>query len=174
LEVDPAAPVRAAREVAIEASRELVWSVLTRFEEWPSWNTDVESVEVGGRLQVGTFFRWKAGPGWITSRVEEVSPPFRIAWSGRTMGIRAIHVYQLTETDEGTHVRSDESWRGVLPLIFRGRMLSVLDDSLGTGLAALKAEAERQAQSSFPERAPPSSRDTSRWRLRRRPPLAGG
>ena len=35
------APVRAAAEVEIGAPPQVVWEVLTRFENWPNWNPDL-------------------------------------------------------------------------------------------------------------------------------------
>ena len=35
-------------------------------------------------------------------RLEEVDPPKRIAWSGATLGIRAMHVWDLAEEGQGT------------------------------------------------------------------------
>jgi hypothetical protein len=44
-----------------------------------------------GAVARGSTFRWKAGPGTITSRIERVEPPRLIAWTGKTLGIHAIH-----------------------------------------------------------------------------------
>ena len=63
---------------------------------------DVKSVSVEGPVQPGTVFRWKAGPSTLTSVLQVVDPPGEIAWTGTTMGIRAVHVFQFRASDGGT------------------------------------------------------------------------
>ena len=100
------APVIGASEIEIVAAPTVVWEVLTDIEEWPSWNSDVKSVSMQGGLTEGSAFRWKAGPGTITSVFQTVEPPRRIAWSGKALGIQAMHVYAL-EARNGTTRRAD-------------------------------------------------------------------
>jgi uncharacterized protein YndB with AHSA1/START domain len=85
------APVRSRREIEIAAPPEIVWDVLTRFEEWPQWNREVKSMSFDGPVAPGSEFRWKAGPGTIVSTLEQVEPPRMISWRGRTMSIKAMH-----------------------------------------------------------------------------------
>ena len=57
-----------------------------------------------------TEFRWKARPSSLTSTLQVVDPPREIAWSGTTMGIKAVHVFRFQASDGGTLARSEESW----------------------------------------------------------------
>jgi hypothetical protein len=134
-----------ASEAEIAAAPEAVWEVLTAFERWPSWNPDVKSMAVQGPVAPGSVFRWKAGPGTITSTIQRVEPPRQIAWIGRTLGIKAVHVWQLEPRDGRTFVRTEESFEGLLARLLRGSMQKTLDSSLADGLRYLKAEAERRA-----------------------------
>ena len=34
-------PVKSSAEIEIDASPQVVWEVLTRFENWPNWNPDL-------------------------------------------------------------------------------------------------------------------------------------
>jgi len=142
--INLSAPVVASSETEIVAAREVVWHVLTRIEQWPTWNPDVKSVSMDGGLHEGAQFRWKAGPGTITSTLEHVDAPRRIAWSGTTLGIEAMHVYALEADDPVTRVRTEESYDGLVARLFRGRLQKSLDSSLESGLRHLKAEAERR------------------------------
>ena len=119
--------------------------MLTAIDDWPSWNPDVRSASLEGGLSEGSRFRWKAGPGTITSTLQRIERPRLIAWTGRTFGIKAIHVHRLEPRGEGTVVSSEESWEGLPVRIFRGRMQKTLEEALGPGLDHLKAEAERRA-----------------------------
>ena len=145
MEIGSAAPAVASSELSVDAPREVVWRVLTDIAAWPSWNSDVKSVEVDGPLAPGTTFRWKAGPGTITSTLRGIEAPRRIEWTGKTFGIDAIHVYELEERDGATSVRSAESWNGLVVRLFRRSLQKSLQRSTDAGLQHLKAEAERRA-----------------------------
>lgn len=94
-EINESAPVIGRRQTEIDAPAEHVWDVLTAVESWPTWNPDVKSVSLEGEIAKGKSFRWKAGPGTITSTIRQIDAPRRIAWTGKTFGINATHVYRL-------------------------------------------------------------------------------
>jgi hypothetical protein len=142
--INRAAPVVGTSETEVAAAREVVWDVLTGIEHWPSWNPDVKSVSMHGPLSEGSEFRWKAGPGTITSTLEHVEVPRRVAWSGKTLGLKAMHVYALEARDGATLVQTEESYDGLVARLFRARLQKTLDDALASGLRHLKAEAERR------------------------------
>jgi len=144
VDVNSNAPVVAADEIEIAASPEAVWNVLTDFESWPRWNPDVKSISVEGDLAPGTMFRWKAGPGTISSTIQEVEPPRRLAWTGTTFGIKAKHVYRLEPRGEATFVRTQESYDGFVARLLRGSLQRTLEKALSDGLRHLKTEAERR------------------------------
>jgi hypothetical protein len=137
------APVVGASEIEIAAAPEAVWEALTAFERWPSWNQDVKSMSVQGPLAEGLVFRWKAGPATITSTVRLVEPQRRLAWTGKTLGIKAIHFWYLEPRDGKTFVRTEESYEGLVARLLRGSLQKTLDRALADGLRYLKAEAER-------------------------------
>jgi uncharacterized protein YndB with AHSA1/START domain len=131
-------------EIEIAAPPETVWDVLTAIERWPSWNPDVKSVSMEGPAAEGSVFRWKAGPGTITPTIRRVEPPRLIAWTGKTLGIKAIHFYRLEPRDGKTLVRSEESYEGLVARLLRGTLQKTLDRALADGLRYLKNEAEQR------------------------------
>jgi hypothetical protein len=145
--VNERAPVVGASEIEIGAAPEAVWEVLTSLERWPSWNPDVKSMSVEGPVDEGTVFRWKAGPGTIESTIRRVEPPRLIAWTGKTLGIKAIHFWHLEPRNSGTRVRSEESYEGLVTRVLRGPLQKTLDKALGDGLQYLKTEVERRRSS---------------------------
>ena len=147
MQIDAAAPAVARGSIDIAASHETVWAILTDIPQWPSWNSDVKSASVQGPLSAGMTFRWKAGPGTITSVLQVVEQPRLLAWTGRTMGIKAIHVYRLDGHDKGTTVTSEESWDGIPVRLFRRSMQKSLDAGIRSALTRLKVAAERQPAS---------------------------
>jgi hypothetical protein len=118
--------------------------VISAIDQWPSWNPDVKSVSVEGPVQPGTVFRWKAGPSSLVSTLQVVDPPQEIAWTGATMGIKAVHVFRFRATHGGTLARSEESWEGLLPGLLKGYSRRTLDKGIRSVLEHLKAEAERR------------------------------
>jgi hypothetical protein len=143
--IDREAPVVGASEIVLAASLGKVWDVLTSFERWPNWNRDVKSMSIDGPVAAGTRFRWKAGPGTITSTIVQVAPPRMIGWTGRTFGIKAIHFWHLEARNGETLVGTEESYDGLVARLFSGRLKKTLDDALADGLRYLKAEVERSS-----------------------------
>ena len=88
MEINQHAPATAVGEL-----QQTVWAVLSAIEQWPSWNPDVKSVQLQGRVQPATVFRWKAGPSTLTSTLQVVDPPHELALkrSGRRTLDRGIH-----------------------------------------------------------------------------------
>jgi hypothetical protein len=80
----------------------------------------------------------------ITSTIGRVEPPRLIAWSGKTLGISAIHYWWLEPRDGKTFVRTEESYEGLVARLFRGRLQKTLDQALADGLRYLRAEVERR------------------------------
>jgi hypothetical protein len=143
--INAKAPVKAAAEIEVHAGAETVWDVLTDIRRWPEWNPDVKSVSLEGDLAEGTVFRWRSGPGNIVSTIESIKKGTQIAWSGRTMGIRAAHVWRLEELGaDRTLVTTEESWEGAVASLLRWPARRMLQNSFEKGLARLKAEAERR------------------------------
>ena len=146
MDVNRDAPAVASAEAFIDAPLSVVWSVQSDLRAWPAWNPDVASLDIDGPLAPGTEFKWKSGGAPIRSTIQEVEPERRIAWTGRApLGIRAVHIWTFTPEGEGTRVRTEESFEGLLARLFAGPMRKILDGALGKGLAALRAEAERRS-----------------------------
>lgn len=143
-EVNEHAPVVGRYEIEIAAAPEVAWDVLTAIDRWPTWNPAVKSVSVDNGIDEGSTFRWKAGPGTIRSTIQDFEKPWRIAWTGTSLGIKAIHVHTLEPLGDKTLVKTEESYDGAVARIFRGRLQKTLDTALRRELQHLKAEAERR------------------------------
>ena len=135
--INEQAPIVSASEIEIDASPEAVWDVLTAFERWPSWNRAVKSMAMQGDVARGSVFRWKAGPGTITSTIQRVARPSLIAWTGKTLGINAIHFWHLEPRNGKTFVRTEESYEGLVTRLFRRPIQKTLDRALADGLRHL-------------------------------------
>jgi hypothetical protein len=83
----------------------------------------------------------------LTSALLVVDPPRKIAWTGRTMGVKAIHVFGFEARDGGTLARSEDSWDGPIATLFRGWSRKTLESGIQDVLSRLKVESERRAAS---------------------------
>ena len=146
MDIDRTAPVVAQTQIQIAADQRTVWDTLTDFASWPAWKQEVRSMSLHGPVAAGSTFRWKAGPGTIRSRLQEVDAPHKIAWTGVTLGIRAVDLLRLEARDGGTLVTEEESWDGLPARLFRSRMRRTLQSGIEHGLKSLKVEAERRAK----------------------------
>jgi hypothetical protein len=147
------APVLSFAELEIDTPVDTVWDVLTAIDEWPAWNPDVKAASLHGPVAAGSTFRWKAGPGTISSTIEHLEPPRLIAWRGTTLGIRAIHVWRLQPVDGRTRASTEESYEGLVARVLRRPLQKALDKALADGLRHLKAEAERTHGATAPSDA---------------------
>lgn len=138
------APVYSHGQIEIAASPEAVWNLMADIESWPNWNSDVKEVTLQGEIVEGTPFRWKAGPGTITSVLRIVDRPNALGWTGRTFGIDAIHVWRFEPRGETTIASMEESFDGLVARLFRSRLQKQLDATTEAGLETLKATAERR------------------------------
>ena len=145
MEVNKEAPAIATGEIEIRAQPEVVWDLLADIDNWPSWNPDVREAKLMGGLRESSVFRWKAGPGTITSTLQKVDRPREIGWRGKTMGINAVHVYTLEPSAEGTKVHTEESFDGLVVTLLKRTMRKTLQKGIDGGLASLKKEAERRS-----------------------------
>jgi carbon monoxide dehydrogenase subunit G len=142
MDADRSAPVFSEGSIDVDASPEVVWDTLADFERWPTWSPGVDSVSLEGPVVEGTTFRWKAGATRLVSVLRRVERPHALGWTGRAMGIRAIHLWRFEPRDGGSLVSMEESFDGPIAKLFRTRLQRQLDRTTTEGLRALKETAE--------------------------------
>jgi hypothetical protein len=134
----------------IEASSEVVWSVLTDFERYPEWNPSLPSIS--GHLRVGSTVSLMLGmPGRPSAKVKaditEVVPRQRLTWHGNVGGdwlFAGDRVFAIEEQDDQTvHFTHVEDIQGVLFPLFRLVMGSAIQRSHDGFNTALKQRAEQ-------------------------------
>jgi uncharacterized protein YndB with AHSA1/START domain len=150
MEIDRNAPAIASAESLFRARIGLVWSLLTDIDGWTRWNPDVSRAELRGPLAPGSVFRCKAAGAPIVSTIQEVIPQRRLVWTGRFLGIRAIHAWSFEERPDGVLSRTEESFDGPLVRLLRVPLRSILGSAVQRGLEALQAECERRAAGRAP------------------------
>lgn len=143
IKIDDNAPVIARGEIEIQADPDTIWDVLVDINNWPRWNPDIKSASLEGAVAEGSKFRWKARSISITSIFQEVDKPRLLGWTGKTMGIKAVHIWKLEPKEDTTIARTEESWEGPLTRVMKGSAQDMLQKSIDSGLQYLKQEIEK-------------------------------
>jgi uncharacterized membrane protein len=61
MQIDQNTPAKASDSIVINAPIERVWGLITRVEQWPSWNSLVAGVKISGSFMPNASFVWKSG-----------------------------------------------------------------------------------------------------------------
>lgn len=142
MEIDSHAPLIARKEILISAPVENVWSELTNIDKWSDWQPGVSYSELKGNLTVGSVFHWKANGLKIISILKLVEPMRAIGWTGKSLGMTAVHIWTLNEVDKGTQVTTEESLSGWFARFLKLIDPRFLEKSLLNSLQVLKAHVE--------------------------------
>jgi uncharacterized protein YndB with AHSA1/START domain len=143
ININPNAPVKCSKSIVINAKPEKVWSILTDINNWSNWQKDISKSKLNDSLQVNSTFEWKTGGAKIHSTLHTVEPFTRLGWTGRTMGMYAIHNWTLTDNDGKTRVEVEESMEGFLASVLKFMFNKNLEKSIGKWLELLKKECEK-------------------------------
>lgn len=138
----PTAPVVARGTVEVRAGRRRVWGVLADLEAWPTWNPVMRDVVLDGELEVGSRFRWAGAPVTIRRSLTEVDAPRRLAWDGRTLGVRDTCRWSIAVTPTGTRVSAERRLDGLVARLLGRRLRADTQRDLDAWLELLALEAE--------------------------------
>jgi len=140
--IDSNAPVRTRHEIDINAPLALVWRLHTEVNNWPAWQTEITEAQLDGAFQPGNSFTWTSYGFTVVSTIYASAERARTLWGGPAAGITGVHEWVFSETPDGVHVTTQESWAGQPVEADITRMRTVLDTSLAAWLKNLKAAAE--------------------------------
>ncbi|MDT7671893.1 MAG: hypothetical protein QOC74_4676 [Pseudonocardiales bacterium] len=101
-------------EIIINAPRSVVWQVLVRAEEWPTWYPNSQQVKVlnensKGLLNDGDQFSWQTFGFDLVSTVHEFVYESRLGWFG---GSDWYHTWLLLDDPAGCRVVMEEVGNG--------------------------------------------------------------
>ncbi len=136
------APVKCSKTITINADSKRVWSVMTKIDNWATWQTDISKAKLNGDLRSETTFDWKTGGAKIHSTLHTVVPYSQFGWTGKTFGVFAIHNWKLDEKDGKTKVQVEESMEGFLASLFQKTFNKNLEKGMQKWLDLLKLECE--------------------------------
>lgn len=142
MNIDHNAPMAARKEILINAPIEKVWSLETDINRWSNWQPGVSQAQLDGELAVGSVFRWKGQGLNIVSTLGEVDAPHRIGWTGKAIGMDAVHIWTFEPAGDQTRVISEESWSGWFTRLLKLFDRQMLEKSIEKSLQVLKQQAE--------------------------------
>lgn len=116
---------------------EVLWDKLADLPGWGDWNSAAFIISVDGPPVAGTRFRWTAGRLPVASILQVADRPRAFGWTGRSIGIRARHVWRFEPAPGGTRLVTQEFMEGLLPSLFPGAMTRVVQQALEKGAQAL-------------------------------------
>jgi hypothetical protein len=111
-------------EVNIRAKPESIWKLLTDARNFPSWNSNVRSIE--GQIHEGERLRMHV-PGTdrtFTPKVSGVVPNRRMTWAdGFSPLFNGVRTFELKSRDDGsTDFEMAERFSGLLLPFFKGSL----------------------------------------------------
>lgn len=143
MNIDAKAPLKATKNILIDAPVNHVWTVQSDIDNWLKWQKEVSHAKLQGKLARGTTFTWKAMGMNITSELQEVIENKIIGWSGKSIGMNAIHIWKFEKQGNKTKVITEESLSGWFPIIIKLFKPDFLEQSLLKALQTLKNQAEK-------------------------------
>jgi len=144
-DIDRNAPEIAHHEIDISSPLERVWDLHIQVDDWPRWNTEVTAAKLDGAFVPRGSFTWTSYDFTVTSTIYDVEDRARILWGGAAQGIMGTHEWLFERTGEGVHVTTNESFAGDPVEADTAGLQALLDSSLTTWLARMKAQAESTA-----------------------------
>ena len=141
--INYSAPVKCSKTILINASSTEVWEVITNIDNWANWQTEISKSKLNGSLEPHSSFDWKTGGVKIHSTLHTVEPFNKFGWTGKSLGMTAIHNWALTDIKGQTEVLVEESMEGLLARLFKKPLNKKLEKGVEHWLEFLKIECEK-------------------------------
>jgi len=142
MNIDTKARLTGGKSIVINAFVNHVWAIQSDINNWPKWQKDISYANLEGKLVKGTVFKWKAMGMSITSELQEVVVNRAIGWTGKSLGMVAVHYWGFEKQGNKTRVTTKESLSGWFPIIIKIVKPNFLDESLTKALNILKNYSE--------------------------------
>jgi hypothetical protein len=103
---------------------------------------DIRKSSLESPLALQSTFTWTSGGARIRSIVHTLDPFQSPGWTGKSLGIFAIHNWTLSRENGTTRIQVEESMEGMLARIFSAAFRKNLEQGMENWLDLLKTECE--------------------------------
>ncbi|MDP4264573.1 MAG: SRPBCC family protein [Bacteroidota bacterium] len=141
--INEKAPVLCSKSVVIRASPEKIWATLTNINNWTNWQPEIKKAKLNGSLRPQSTFEWKARGSTIHSTIHTVELYKALGWTGKALGILAIHNWTIQQEGSNSIVSVNESMEGLLAGVFKNLITKNLAKDTTNWLQFLKDECEK-------------------------------
>ncbi|MCU4165065.1 SRPBCC family protein [Carboxylicivirga caseinilyticus] len=129
----------------INASKELIWKILTDFDRYPEWNPFIKSLS--GKVETGNQITVKLNNMVFKPTILKYEKNSEFKWLGH-LGLKGLfdgeHKFHLkTNTDGSTTLEQSEKFTGILIHLFPKKMYEDTKQSFIQMNDELKLRAER-------------------------------
>jgi len=138
-------------EIDISAPPSKVWSIITDINNWQEWSPIINSSNgealPGSKLSITMMGKeaGKDGPSY-NPVITELNEPDYFHWRAHMLAgfiFTNDKIFELKETETGTHLTHTETFKGLLAPIFCGQMEKGVPPMLNSMNKALKELAEK-------------------------------
>lgn len=130
--------------IVIDATPQVVWGILTDFQNYPSWNPFIKSLR--GNVQVGERINAQIQQMKFKPTVLSFEAKKEFSWVGHLLFPRVFdgtHSFQLiANATGGTTFIHKESFRGILVPLMKKKLRTEIADGFHAMNQALKEKAE--------------------------------
>jgi len=149
--------------ITIDAPIELVWSVFTDVERWPTWASSFTSVElVEGPMRLGAKARIRQPRlPTVVWEITKWEPGRSWTWTTTSPGARTEATHVLTRVGEHTVAEQSIAWSGPIGWLAAFVWRSLTRRYLAIEAAGLKQRTEQVARDSTKNGPPPLIRRNS-------------
>jgi hypothetical protein len=142
--------MRTENQVAISAPPDVVWSVFTDVERWPTWTRSISSIESldGGGIELGRRFRIRQPRlPVLVWRVTDVRPGSSWTWTATSSGARTDAWHRVApEGEAGCVVSQGIDQRGPVGVVVGLLMRRLTQRYLTLEAEGLKRASEERAR----------------------------
>ena len=99
---------------------EQIWEVLTDFNNWPAWQSDLAYCKLLGKREVGAYFELKPKKGpKVRIQILEYKKPTHLTDCTKFPGAKMYGIHHLEKTKEGIQLTTTMRVTGVLGFLWR-------------------------------------------------------
>ena len=134
--------IKAEYRADVVSTAERLWDILADVKAWPEWQGTSYVDPPTARPQEGSTFAAELGGHTWNVTVTEADRPRRLVWSGRQMGLKAVHEWEFAEAGGRTQALSRDTISGWPLLVARAAVGKKVSEHDQKWLASLKVKAE--------------------------------